>query len=117
MSIVRQPFGKTPRGEEVELFTLRPRTGNLLAKVITYGAHVTELHTPDRDGNPGNIVLGFDNGIVCLRTRPNQPARRKYDLCCCSFALFAVQLQAAAMLFHHHFDNRKTQTCPIMAST
>jgi aldose 1-epimerase len=70
MSIARQPFGKTPRGEEVELFTLRPRTGNLLARIITYGAHLTELHTPDRGGKSGNIVLGFDN----LAGFMNQPA-------------------------------------------
>jgi aldose 1-epimerase len=60
MSIQRQSFGKTPQGQEVDLFVLRPRDGKLAAKMITYGGHVTELHAPDRQGNPGDVVLGFD---------------------------------------------------------
>ena len=52
-------FGKTADGEKVELYTLT--NGNATAKVMTYGALLTELHVPDRDGKSGDVVLGFDN--------------------------------------------------------
>ncbi len=58
MSIQRQPFGRTNDGRDVEQYVLR--SGKLLAKIITYGGRVTELHTPDRNGQSGNIVLGHD---------------------------------------------------------
>ncbi len=32
----------------------------MTAKVMTYGATLTELLVPDKTGTPGNIVLGFD---------------------------------------------------------
>ena len=42
-------FGKMPDGMAVRLFTLRNAQG-MTAKVITYGAIVTELRVPDRQG-------------------------------------------------------------------
>jgi aldose 1-epimerase len=52
-------FGKTKDGTPVEIYTLTNRQG-MTAKVITYGATLTELIVPDKGGKPGNIVLGFD---------------------------------------------------------
>ncbi|MBP1807366.1 aldose epimerase family protein [Rubellimicrobium aerolatum] len=34
--------------------------GGLRARLITYGARLTELHVPGRDGRTADIVLGFD---------------------------------------------------------
>jgi aldose 1-epimerase len=59
MSIDRHPFGQTRDGHAVDLFVMRSKH-NLIAKVITYGGRLTELHSPDRDGFSGNIVLGYD---------------------------------------------------------
>jgi aldose 1-epimerase len=59
MSIDHHPFGTTRDSLPVELFVLRSRR-NLIAKIITYGGRLTELHAPDRDGFSGNIVLGYD---------------------------------------------------------
>ena len=47
-------------GEEVYLFTLKNKNG-VVAKITNYGALLTELHVPDRDGKIDDIVLGFDN--------------------------------------------------------
>lgn len=47
-------------GEVVRGFVLRNRNG-LSAKLITYGARLTELHAPGRDGEMADIVLGFDD--------------------------------------------------------
>ena len=33
----------------------------MTARIITYGATLTELLVPDRDGKPGDVVLGFDD--------------------------------------------------------
>ena len=60
MSIQKTDFGKTNDGQAVDLYTLTNGKG-MVAKVMTYGAIVTELHAPDRQGNDGDVVLGFDN--------------------------------------------------------
>jgi len=46
-------------GTIVQGFELRNSNG-LLAKLITYGARLTEFHAPDRNGANADIVLGFD---------------------------------------------------------
>jgi aldose 1-epimerase len=53
-------FGKMPDGSVVKLFTLRNAKG-MVAKIISYGATVTELQVPDRNGSTTNVVLGADN--------------------------------------------------------
>jgi aldose 1-epimerase len=55
----RQAFGGTRDGQAVELYTLRTRAG-LRARVMTYGATLTSLEVPDRQGRLANVVLGFD---------------------------------------------------------
>src|SRR6266581_1837438 len=55
-----QEFGKTPEGAVVELFTLRNAKG-MSAKVMTYGASITEITVPDRRGSMTNVVLGADD--------------------------------------------------------
>lgn len=59
MGVSRMDFGKTPDGTPVEIYTLT--NGKITAKVMTYGAILTELVVPDRDGKPGDVVLGFDD--------------------------------------------------------
>ncbi len=54
------PYGKTPDGTPVQLYTLNNSSG-MMAKVMTYGAILTELHAPDRNGRSGDVVLGFDS--------------------------------------------------------
>jgi aldose 1-epimerase len=70
MNIEPSDFGRLPDGRPVELFTLRNRHG-MTAKITNYGGIITELHVPDRNGKPGNIVLGFDNLGQYLQ--PNNP--------------------------------------------
>ena len=59
-SITLEPFGTTPDGEAVELFTLTNPQG-IEIKAISYGGTIISLKTPDRAGNLGDIVLGFDD--------------------------------------------------------
>jgi len=58
--VQKTSFGKLPDGTEIEQFTLTNSKG-AVAKVITYGASLTELWMPDKAGKNADIVLGFDN--------------------------------------------------------
>jgi aldose 1-epimerase len=58
--IKRQPFGKTPDGTPVYLFTLQNANG-VEVSICNYGGIVVSFKTPDRNGKFGDIVLGFDN--------------------------------------------------------
>ena len=60
MGVTKSSFGTTVDGTSVDLYTLTNANG-LIAKITNYGGIVTELWIPDRDGNLGDIVLGFDN--------------------------------------------------------
>ena len=67
-SLERMDFGKTPEGTPVELYVLT--NGKMTAKVMTYGAILTELQVPDRNGKLGDVVLGFDNLASYLAGHP-----------------------------------------------
>ena len=59
-SVKKEAFGKTKDGKAVEAYTLVNKNG-LKARIITYGAMLTEMHVPDKDGTLGDVVLGHDN--------------------------------------------------------
>ncbi len=58
--VEKRAFGKAPDGTEVDLYVLTNANG-MTAKIMTYGATLTELHIPDRDGKLADVVLGFDS--------------------------------------------------------
>ncbi len=64
-----EPFGKTQDGEAVEIYTLKNAHG-LTARVMTYGAILTEMHVPDKAGNFADVTLGFDNLPDYLKGHP-----------------------------------------------
>ena len=49
-------FGKLPDGSTVTIYTLKSPQGEM--QVMTFGARVVSIRTPDRHGN---VVLGYDN--------------------------------------------------------
>lgn len=59
-SITKAPFGRLPDGRPATLYTLTNRNGIIL-KITDFGGIITALHTPDRDGNMADIVLGYDS--------------------------------------------------------
>jgi aldose 1-epimerase len=67
-AIGRQRFGSAD-GKDVSLFTLTGPNG-LIARITDYGGIVTELHTRDRKGRLGDIVLGFSDLEGYLRGHP-----------------------------------------------
>lgn len=68
-AITSSPFGYTPAGEAVELFTLRhPRGGEV--RLCTYGGIIVNWLAPDRAGRLGDIVLGYDTLEGYVRHNP-----------------------------------------------
>ncbi len=63
------PFGSTKSGEKVDAITIG--NGKLSAKVITYGATLVQLITPDRDGKMTDVVLGWDD-VAGYESNDNQ---------------------------------------------
>ncbi len=59
VSVQKAAFGQTKEGAPVEIYTLTNRNG-MVARVMTYGATLTELRVPDRTGTLASVVLGFD---------------------------------------------------------
>jgi aldose 1-epimerase len=62
-------FGKMPDGRVVKRYELRNRHG-MIARVMTYGAILTELHVPDRQGKLTNVVHGFGSLRPYLQGHP-----------------------------------------------
>lgn len=85
----KEAFGKMPDGAAIDRFTLTNSKG-MVAKVMTYGAILTELRVPDRDGKLADVVLGFDNLAQYLGEHPyfgstvgrvaNRIAKGKFEL-------------------------------------
>lgn len=59
MDITNEPFGQTQEQQSVDLYTLTNDHG-ITAQIMTCGGVLVALHTPDRTGASGDIVLGFD---------------------------------------------------------
>ena len=82
-------FGRLPDRRVVKRFELRNRHG-MSARLMTYGAILTELQVPDRNGKFTNVVHGFDNlraylaghphfGAICGRVA-NRIAKARFTL-------------------------------------
>jgi aldose 1-epimerase len=56
----KDPFGKLPNGDPVDLYTMTNANG-VSVSITTYGGRVVALKTPDKKGTAGDIVLGFDS--------------------------------------------------------
>ncbi len=69
-SIKTELFGLMPKGDSAFLYTLESEAG-ITVKITNFGGIVTEIHTTDKEGNPGNIALGFDNLEQYLAGHPN----------------------------------------------
>src|SRR4051812_35959786 len=59
IAITKISWGKLQSGEPISLYLLRNANG-IEATITNYGGRLVHLRTPDRHGNPGDIVLGFD---------------------------------------------------------
>ncbi len=60
MSITKRPFGTLKDGTPVTCWTLTSENG-MVAEVIDYGATIRTIVVPDKNGNPVDVVLGYDD--------------------------------------------------------
>ena len=60
MSITTKPFGTAPDGRAVTMYTLTNAGGSSIS-VIDYGAILTSICVPDRNGDLADVALGFDS--------------------------------------------------------
>jgi len=67
--VTKQPFGTLPDGRTVDAYTLTNARG-LTIKAMTYGGIITSLLAPDRTGQLGDIVLGYDSLAGYLKASP-----------------------------------------------
>ncbi|HEX2094245.1 MAG TPA: aldose epimerase family protein [Longimicrobiaceae bacterium] len=58
--VERAPFGRLATGELVEAFTLR-NAGGMEVRVTGFGGAIVSVRVPDREGQPGDVVLGYDD--------------------------------------------------------
>jgi aldose 1-epimerase len=58
-TITSEPWGVTPEGVSVQLYTLRNANG-MTVRVSDLGGIVTEVLVPDRNGDLVDVVLGYD---------------------------------------------------------
>ena len=88
--IKEQSFSAVHKGKKTGLYTLRNKNG-LVAQVTNYGAILVSIFVPDREGNMGDILQGYDTideyingnspymGAVCGRCA-NRIAKGKFTL-------------------------------------
>jgi len=58
-TITSKPFGNLPDGRATTLYTLTNSDG-MQVSITNFGGIVTSIKTPDRKGNLGDVVLGYD---------------------------------------------------------
>ncbi len=68
-SVTKAPFGTTPDGKAVDVYTLKAE--GIEASIMTYGARVVAIRTPDRSGKVANVVLGYSalDGYIADKTQ------------------------------------------------
>lgn len=55
-AVTKSSFGATPDGKNVDIYTLK--SPSVEARIMTYGARIVSIETPDRTGKMGDVVLG-----------------------------------------------------------
>ncbi len=60
MSVKVIGFGMLNENTEIQKFTIENSNG-IKASIITYGATLTEIYAPDKKGEFGDILVGFDD--------------------------------------------------------
>ena len=97
MDITQGTWGRTREGDEIVHFTLASRS-RVTVQLISYGATLSSVQFPDRQGRVGEVTLGFDTLEVYLNPHPyfgstigrvaNRIARGRFSLDGREYSLF-----------------------------
>lgn len=69
VTLTSEPWGTTPDGQNVDLFTLADAWG-MEARITNYGGIIVSLTAPDRKKQFADVVLGFDSLQPYLEKHP-----------------------------------------------
>jgi aldose 1-epimerase len=69
-SVKKESFGKLADGTDVDSYTLTNKNG-VQVKITNYGATVTSIKVPDRNGKFDDVVLGYDSIDGYLAKNPH----------------------------------------------
>ncbi|MBN1540544.1 galactose mutarotase [candidate division KSB1 bacterium] len=69
MTIQETEFGTTPEGQSVQLYTLANANG-MRVSITNYGGIITEILVPDKNGDLGDVALGYDSLEAYLADSP-----------------------------------------------
>lgn len=58
--IVKNSFGTTADGRNVDCYTLR-NSSEMSVDILTYGATVNSIYVPDKNGSFADVLVGFDS--------------------------------------------------------
>jgi aldose 1-epimerase len=73
VELERENFRTSRGGAQTDLYTLRNRNG-LVARITNYGARIEQLLVPDRHGELGDVVLGYDSIEAAIAGQPSMGA-------------------------------------------
>ena len=68
-AITKVPYGTTTDGKVADIYTLTNANG-VQARISNYGGIITSLQVPDRNGQLGDVVLGYDKLEDYLKATP-----------------------------------------------
>lgn len=57
-----EPFGHTPDGQPASVHTLE--NAHLRVRITDYGGRMVSIEAPDKAGNLGDVLLGFDDATT-----------------------------------------------------
>jgi aldose 1-epimerase len=69
MKLSSEPFGTSPDGKPITLFTLENSHG-MRAKLMSWGANLFSLEVPDKAGKAIDVTLGFDKAEGYFKAYP-----------------------------------------------
>lgn len=58
--VLKEAFQEMHDGKQVDLFTLR-NTSGMVVQITNYGGKIVSIIVPDRDGNMGDVCLGYES--------------------------------------------------------
>lgn len=60
VSIAKSEYGKTEKGQQIDLYTLKNQKG-MEVGIITYGGIITSLKVPNKAGKSEEVAIGFNS--------------------------------------------------------
>ncbi|WP_297092226.1 aldose epimerase family protein [uncultured Draconibacterium sp.] len=70
VGISREDFAFDYNGKTIELYTLKNDNG-LVCQLTNFGARVVSLYAPDKNGTPGDVVVGYGSGKDFVEKKEN----------------------------------------------